>query len=76
VVSGEHAIVAPLEEFPAAIARLLRDGPLRATLRSRGRRLAEERYDWSEIADAMHGVVESALAKLPGPPSAPQPQSS
>jgi glycosyltransferase involved in cell wall biosynthesis len=71
VVDGRHAIVAALDDFPAAIARVLTDGALRATLRAHGRRLAEERYDWSGIAEAMHDVIESALAELPGRPVRP-----
>ncbi len=62
VVSGQHAVVAPIEEFPDGIARVLRDDGLRAGLRARGRRLVEERYDWVRIADDMHAVIESALA--------------
>ncbi len=74
VVGGEHALVAALDEFPAAIARLLGDGALRATLRIGGRRLAEERYDWRAIAEDMHDVIETALAKLPGRPHAAEPR--
>lgn len=66
VVSGEHAIVVPIDEFPVAIGRLLADGALRARLAAGGRRLAEERYDWGRIVDAMHGVIEAALAGIEG----------
>jgi glycosyltransferase involved in cell wall biosynthesis len=62
LVNGEHAIVCPVEEFPAQIERVLRDDALRTTLRTEGRRLAERAYDWAKIVDAMHAVIESALA--------------
>jgi len=64
VVSGQHALVAPIEGFTAAIERLLGDDAVRATLRARGRRLAEERYDWRAIAEEMHDAIEAALAQL------------
>jgi glycosyltransferase involved in cell wall biosynthesis len=62
LVNGEHAIVCPVEEFPEQIDRVLRDDALRATLRTEGRRLVERAYDWVKIVDAMHAVIESALA--------------
>ena len=62
LVSREHAIVCPVEEFPAQIERVLRDEALRATLRTEGRRLVERAYDWAKIVDAMYAVIESALA--------------
>jgi glycosyltransferase involved in cell wall biosynthesis len=64
VVSGQDALVAPIEGFTAAIERLLADDALRATLRARGRRLAEERYDWHAIAEGMHDAIEAALVRL------------
>jgi glycosyltransferase involved in cell wall biosynthesis len=64
VISGEHAIVSSIEEFPEGIARILRDDELRAGLRSQGRRLIEEQYDWAKIADGMYEVIESAMAKM------------
>ena len=66
LVSGEHAIVCPIEDFPASIARVLRDDGLRATLCAQGRRLVEQSYDWAKIVDAMHAVIESALAGTDG----------
>jgi glycosyltransferase involved in cell wall biosynthesis len=74
VVSGEHAIVAAVHEFPAVIPRVLADGALRTRLGACGRRLAEERYDWGEIAETMYGVMESALARMPGRLLTPEPQ--
>ncbi|HMH51961.1 MAG TPA: glycosyltransferase family 4 protein [Candidatus Acidoferrum sp.] len=62
LVSGEHAIVCPIEQFPEHVARVLGDDDLRATLRARGRRLVEQHYDWPRIVEAMHAVIESALA--------------
>ena len=62
-LSGQHAIVCAIEDFPAQIARLLRDHGLRATLGTQGRRLVEETYDWGTITDGMRGVIESALAR-------------
>ena len=62
LVDGEHAIVCPLEEFPEQVHRILRDDALRATLRAEGRRLVERTYDWATIVDAMHAVIEAALA--------------
>jgi glycosyltransferase involved in cell wall biosynthesis len=62
LVDGKHAIVCPVEEFPAQIERVLRDDALRAILRTEGRRLVERAYDWPKIVDAMHTVIESALA--------------
>ena len=62
LTTGKHAIVCPVEEFPEQIGHVLRDESLRATLRTQGRRLVEDRYDWGTIVDAMHAVIESALA--------------
>jgi glycosyltransferase involved in cell wall biosynthesis len=64
LTSGRHAIICPVEDFPGQVARVLRDDGLRARLGSEGRRLVEEAYDWGRIADAMHGVIESALAAM------------
>ena len=66
LVGGEHAVVGSIEEFPALIARVLRDDGLRATLRARGRRLVEDRHDWAKIVDGMHAVMEGALARMDG----------
>jgi glycosyltransferase involved in cell wall biosynthesis len=66
LVSGEHAIVCSIEEFPEQVARVLGDDDLRATLRARGRRLVEQHYDWPKIVEAMHAVIESALAEADG----------
>ena len=68
LTSGRHAIVCPVEDFPAEIARVLRDDGLRAMLGAQGRRLVEETYDWTTIADAMHAVIESALAGMAADP--------
>jgi glycosyltransferase involved in cell wall biosynthesis len=74
LTSGRHAIVCPLEEFPAQIARVLRDGALRATLGAQGRRLVEEAYDWAAIARGMHTVIESALAGIAADAGRPRSQ--
>lgn len=66
LVNGEHAIVSSIEGFPEGIERILRDEELRTGLRSRGPRLVEEKYDWEKITEEMYGVIESALARMPG----------
>jgi len=64
VVNGEHAIVSSIDRFPGDIERVLADGELRAGLRSRGRRLMEEKYDWAQIVEGMYEVIESAFASM------------
>jgi glycosyltransferase involved in cell wall biosynthesis len=59
VVPGTHLLIADTPaEFAAQTVRLLRDGNLRCSLSAQARRLAEERYDWSEIGQNFCRVVE------------------
>jgi glycosyltransferase involved in cell wall biosynthesis len=45
------------EEFAAAISRLLADQRMFDAIRRSGRRLVEEKYDWSKIGDKINRVV-------------------
>ena len=48
--------------FADAVATLLRDAALRATMGSRGRRVAEEEFDERPIAGALHALYAERLA--------------
>ena len=47
------------QTFASAVVRLLTDARLQETLASRGRRLAETRYDWQAVLGAMGNIYES-----------------
>jgi glycosyltransferase involved in cell wall biosynthesis/SAM-dependent methyltransferase len=64
LVTGEHAVISPLAEFPERIAQLLADGALAEKLACQGRRLAEQRYDWRIIASGVTAGLRS-LSQLP-----------
>jgi glycosyltransferase involved in cell wall biosynthesis len=57
----EHAIVAPLAEFAAAVRAVLNDAGLAARLAADARRLAETRYDWGTIAAGVRVALEKLL---------------
>ena len=56
--------------FADAVAKLLRDAALRATMGSRGRQVAEEEFDERPIAGTLHALYEERLAAR-RPPAAP-----
>lgn len=62
LVDGEHALVSPLGEFAARIATLVGDSALAARLSAAGRRLVQERYDWSAIGAAVRTHLDALLA--------------
>jgi glycosyltransferase involved in cell wall biosynthesis len=62
LVDGEHALVCPLDEFAARIAPLVGDPALAARLSAAGRRLAQERYDWSAIGAEVRTHFDALLA--------------
>jgi glycosyltransferase involved in cell wall biosynthesis len=51
VRDGHDVLLTGDEDMPATIVRLMRDKPLQAQLADNGRRLIEERYSWSRVAD-------------------------
>jgi glycosyltransferase involved in cell wall biosynthesis len=54
---GEDVLIADMAaDFAAATVRLLRDRALAEKLRSNGRRLAEEMYDWRAIASRLDAL--------------------
>jgi glycosyltransferase involved in cell wall biosynthesis len=58
LVDGQHALVADdPQAFATAILRLLGDDQLAAGLVTAGRRLVEDRYSWSHIADRFAEAV-------------------
>ncbi|MCU0491331.1 MAG: glycosyltransferase family 4 protein [Chloroflexaceae bacterium] len=61
---GEHLLVGDTPAaFAEALIRLLRDPALGRTLAARGRRLAEERYDWRVV----NRELDAVYAALPQP---------
>jgi glycosyltransferase involved in cell wall biosynthesis len=53
-VDGENILIADtVDEFAAAMARVLRDDRLRASIGSNARRTAVERYSWDVLGVAM-----------------------
>jgi len=67
LVDGVHARIVDDPVLMAdAVVELLRDDAQAAKLAHAGRALAEQRFEWSEIADAM---AHQLLAVLESPPS-------
>jgi len=61
LIDGKHAIVCELDRFGEKI-RHLHDNPEEASsLAMAARKLAEERFDWPKIADALHVRLEEAM---------------
>ncbi len=61
LVDGKHAVICEPEQFAEKI-RHLRDNPKVASLlAAAARKLAEERFDWAKIADALHVRLEEAM---------------
>jgi len=62
LVHGEHILLADTpEQFAAAVARLLTDPGLEQRLRTRGRKIVEERYDWRAIASQLDAAYRDLL---------------
>lgn len=60
VEDGAHLLLADTaEEFAAKTVMLLQDRRLRSRLAVNGRRLVEERYDWSVIGRGFRALVEN-----------------
>jgi glycosyltransferase involved in cell wall biosynthesis len=58
LVDGQHALVADdPQAFATAILRMLGDDQLAAGLVAAGRRLVEDRYSWSHIADTFAEAI-------------------
>ena len=49
--------------FASAVLRLLHDSDLAARLGANARRMAEERYNWSTIAEQLEALLSSALRR-------------
>jgi glycosyltransferase involved in cell wall biosynthesis len=56
--SGTHAIVAPVQDFPARIRELLDQAELRSRLGKAGRNLVLERYSWATIGERAAVALE------------------
>jgi glycosyltransferase involved in cell wall biosynthesis len=64
VVHGEHLLVADEpEDFARAVLRVLADPDLARALGERGRRLVQERYEWSVIASGMEAAYAQAAGR-------------
>lgn len=59
VEDGRHAVIAPLDELPAAILRLLDDPALAVHLADGGRALVESRYTWAQVAADYERIYQS-----------------
>ncbi len=65
VVTPETSVPVPAGDVPAlvdAVERLLADEPRRAAMGTAARRLAQERYSWSDIAGRLEAVYERVTA--------------
>lgn len=63
VEPGRHVLVADsAEAFAAQVLRVLGDPELGARLASAGRDVAERRYAWGPIGDALNDVIDRAVA--------------
>lgn len=58
---GIHALVAAEQEFPQALDGLLNSEDLWSGLRSHGRALVEDRFDWREIARKMFCRISATM---------------
>ena len=67
VVDGEHALVCPVERFPERLGALLDDDALAERLATRGRHLAETRYDWRRIGAGVVAVLRELLEGADAP---------
>jgi glycosyltransferase involved in cell wall biosynthesis len=66
VLTPETSVAVPPGDVPAlveAVERLLADEPPRAALGVAARRLAEERYSWTDIAARLEAVYERVIAE-------------
>ncbi len=61
VMDGVHALICPVEEFPARIAQIFSSPRLAEEIASGARRLVEQRYDWSMIGAEVGGALLSLL---------------
>lgn len=61
--SGRDLVVAEVDQFPDAIAALLKDEALAQRLAEGGRRLVESHYSWDAIAKARVALYERLVAK-------------
>jgi glycosyltransferase involved in cell wall biosynthesis len=71
VIDGKHLLIADNEtDFSRRVIELLRDRERAETLAAAGRRLAEERYDWSRIisdlAPKLEDLVRGACGRAEG----------
>jgi phosphatidylinositol alpha-mannosyltransferase len=65
VLTPETSVAVPPGDVPAladAVERLLADEPRRAAMGLAARRLAEERYSWTDIAARLEAVYERVIA--------------
>ena len=61
LIDGEHAILCEPGEFAEKIRHLYDNPDLASALGAAARKLAEDRFDWSKIADALHVRLEEAM---------------
>jgi glycosyltransferase involved in cell wall biosynthesis len=64
VTSNRNILIADEpQEFATQVIRLLRDSALRERLSTNGRRLVEQRYDWSKIGQRFVDLVEDVASR-------------
>jgi glycosyltransferase involved in cell wall biosynthesis len=63
VVDGEHLVIAERDRFAGAVADLLANPARGQQLATRGRALAEERFDWGTVGQAACAAVAEAIAR-------------
>ncbi|MCJ7443822.1 MAG: glycosyltransferase [Methanotrichaceae archaeon] len=56
-----HAIICDITEFPEKIMELLNNRELYNELVSRGRKLVQDKYDWTHISESMANSLETRL---------------
>jgi glycosyltransferase involved in cell wall biosynthesis len=65
VTSDKHLVIADTpRDFARQVTRLLKERDLRESLASEGRRLVEERYDWSAIGSKLNDVYEKTVERF------------
>jgi glycosyltransferase involved in cell wall biosynthesis len=61
LVSNKHALIADLDQFPAALQDLIADPALRARLAASGRQYVLGRFSWDVIADRASSAISAML---------------
>jgi glycosyltransferase involved in cell wall biosynthesis len=63
VVHEQHTLIAPLNEFGAAVLRLLNDPQLQIHLSEQGKMLIRDQYSWGHVAERYVALYTELMTK-------------